>query len=252
MINTAAPLTPLGSGLILETTMRDVIYILRENIEPYELTYSLRSLEKNFPCGKVYFIGGKPKGLEPDRAHYHRQIGTSKWSRIPGSLKIAAEDPELSDEFFVFNDDFFIMKPIDTNNFINYISGTLNERYDEIMVKRTLPSNYQRELQRCDYELYKRKATRFSFEVHIPILVNKADLCSMIDEIIKSRVTMYRSFYGNMAGVETIRRKDCKFYDLETVIEDSDYLSTNDEVFKRGAIGHYIRDQFTEPSRFEV
>lgn len=232
--------------------MKDVVYILKENIDPFELTYSLRSLEKNFPCRNVYFVGGKPSGLRPDMAHYHHQIGTSKWNKILGSLKIAAEDPDLSDEFFVFNDDFFIMEPIDTENFTNYISGTLQERYDEIMAGRTTPSNYQKELQKCDYELYKRKASRHSFEVHIPILVNKADFLEHISDIQHSKISMYRSFYGNICKVPTIKREDCKVYDMETIIEGSDYLSTSDLIFAHGAVGRYIREQFTEPSRFEV
>ena len=43
-----------------------------------------------------------------------------------------------------------------------------------------------------------------------------------------------------------------KVYDLESVPDDRDYLSTNDKTFHEGKVGEYIREVFNKPSRFEV
>ena len=36
-----------------------------------------------------------------------------------------------------------------------------------------------------------------------------------------------------------------------TVQEDPDFLSTNDDVFMKGRVGAYIREQFPEPCKYE-
>ena len=60
-----------------------------------------------------------------------------------------------------------------------------------------------------------------------------------------------RSIYGNINGIDYIDRDDVKVYDLETVPEDPDYLSTNEDTFRNGAVGEFIRSKFKKPSRFE-
>ena len=87
----------------------DIVFALREDIDPYELRYVLRSIDKNFPHRKVWFICGQPKGLKPDGAIKHKQTGNSKWALIRSSMWEALENEEISDPFFWFNDDFFVM-----------------------------------------------------------------------------------------------------------------------------------------------
>ena len=82
----------------------DIIYILKDNITTDELKYSLRSVEANFPHRYVFFVGGQPKGLRPDIAVKHQQIGDSKWAMIKSSLWKAVNTAELSEDFFLFND----------------------------------------------------------------------------------------------------------------------------------------------------
>ena len=45
----------------------DVVYVLKSNIDPEELRYSLRSVEKNFPHRYVWFVGSQPEGFKPDK-----------------------------------------------------------------------------------------------------------------------------------------------------------------------------------------
>ena len=47
--------------------MNDIVYILKNDVEPNELRYSLRTVEKNFPHGRVFFFCGCPQGITPDR-----------------------------------------------------------------------------------------------------------------------------------------------------------------------------------------
>lgn len=224
----------------------DIVYILRENVSPYELTYSLRSVEKNFSHRCVWFIGGQPKGLTPDGAIPHKQTGGSKWELIRSSMWKALECDEITEDFFLFNDDFYVMKPV-TGDFVNYTEGTLAERVKKL--GRLPLSPYGATLYKAEQELKKLGKPTLNYEVHIPMLFNK----TKAREALKSCSSpQMRSVYGNYTELGNIDRKDVKVYDLETVPRSPDYLSTNDVIFNDGKVGEYIRRRFTKPSRFET
>lgn len=100
-----------SNGRIAMPSKRDIVYILRPDIDPSELIYSLRSIEKNFPHRKVWFVCGQPKRLEPDGRIEHTQTGESKWDKIKSSIvKVydktsVPENPDfLSTDDGTFND----------------------------------------------------------------------------------------------------------------------------------------------------
>ena len=86
-----------------------------------------------------------------------------------------------------------------------------------------------------------------NFEVHLPMLMNKQ---KVIESIYKVSSPQMRSAYGNINRIEFVEVDDVKVYDLESV-PDTDYLSTNDNTFRDGAVGEFIRNKFKKPSRFE-
>lgn len=230
-----------------KTQKRDIVYILKADINPEELIYSLRSVEKNFPHNKVWFVGGQPKGLKPDRALPHKQVGKSKWELIKSSMWAVIQEPDLTEDFFLFNDDFFVMKPF-KGKFVNYCDGTLERRIDEIH-KELGFSPYNRTLYKAQQELMILKAPTMNYDVHLPMLFNKT---LALQTLYKCSSPQMRSVYGNLTKSPYILHDDVKVYDLETVPDDPDFLSTNDDTFKKGKVGEYIRETFTEPSRFEV
>ena len=223
----------------------DIVYILREDIDPEELRYSLRSLD-NFPHRLVWFVGGKPKGITPDRQIVHKQQGPTKWDLIKSSMLRVTKEEELSASFFLFNDDFFIMKPV-AENWINYIDGTLAERIEQFRKENPWLTPYARTLYKAEQELKSQGATTYNFDVHLPMLFEK----SKIGAIMRCSSPQMRSVYGNITKSEFVQHKDVKVYALDEVPEDPDFLSTNDNTFKDGKVGEYIRERFTTPSRFE-
>lgn len=238
----------LLKGKTMPRKLCDIIYILRENVDSEELRYSLRSL-KNLPHRKVFFIGGQPKDLKPDVAVPHKQLGDCKWELIRSSMSKAVELDELTDDFFLFNDDFFVMKPF-KGTFVNYIDKTLEDRIVELREVNRWLNQYGRTVLKVNEEL---KALGIwcpkNFEVHLPMLMNKELVKT---SIYKCSSPQMRSIYGNINRIKTVQHTDVKVYDLETVPEDPDFLSTNDTTFREGKVGEYIREQFPEPSRFEV
>ena len=226
----------------------DIVYILKQDIDPFELTYSLRSIEKNFPHRKVWFIGGKPKGLTPDVMVEHKQTGENKWDNIRTSMWKIIQEPELTDDFFLFNDDFFVMKPF-KGKFTNYVDQTLSWRIEELRKENPWLMPYGRTLYKAREELKALGYGEKNFEVHLPMLFNKELAHQAIYQCSSPQM---RSVYGNITKLPTKEHPDVKVYDLETVPENPDFLSTNEKTFSEGAVGEYIRGVFLKPSRFET
>lgn len=226
----------------------DIVYILKPELDTEELIYSLRSVEKNFPHRKVWFVGGQPKGLTPDVALPHKQQGENKWDLIRSSMFKVVEVWDLTERFFLFNDDFFVMKPFE-GTFVNYVDGTLTERVEELRKLNPWLNPYGRTLLKAREELKSLGYPERNFDVHLPMLFTKA----LVKEAVKQCSSpQMRSVYGNITNEPYTEHKDVKVYDLNTVPEDADFLSTNDKTFTEGKVGEYIRGVFSSPSRFET
>ncbi len=226
----------------------DIVYILKDEFNCEELRYSLRSVEKNFPHRFVWFVGGQPKGFHPDRAIQHKQVGSTKWDMIKSSMWKAVENEEVSDDFFLFNDDFFVMKKF-KGKFVNYVDMTLAERIDELR-RNVHPwlNPYGRTLFKAEQELLSLGCPTMNYDVHLPMVFNKELFKASINKCSSPQM---RSVYGNLNVVPFVIHQDVKVYDMETVPDDPDFLSTDEDVFEKGRVGAYIRKQFPTPSRWE-
>ena len=226
----------------------DIVYILKDRMDTDELIYSLRSVEKNFPHNKVWFVGGQPEGLTPDVRLPHKQEGENKWCLIRSSMwKVTAND-DLTEDFFLFNDDFFVTKPF-KGKFVNYVDGTLTSRIEELKELNPWLNPYGRTLYKAREELKSLGCGEKNFDVHLPMLFNKKLVRQSIGKCSSPQM---RSVYGNINGtLPTVEHRDVKVYDLESVPNNPDFLSTNDKTFTDGKVGQYIRDLFPNPSRFE-
>lgn len=225
--------------------LHDIVYVLKPDIDPAELRYSLRSVERNFPHRFVWFIGGQPEGFKPDGYIKHTQVGPTKWDLIKSSMLQVLKCDDITDDFFWFNDDFFVMKP--EENFKNFVDGTLQRRIDDLHKGKGM-NPYTRSLFKAEQELMSMGCPTMNYDVHLPMLFNKELARSSINKCSSPQM---RSIYGNINCIPFRVHPDVKVYDMET-IPTYDYLSTNDNTFKDGKVGEYIRSQFPKPSRFEV
>lgn len=224
----------------------DVVYILKNGIDPYELRYSLRSL-KNFPHDRVWFYGGDPVGIRADRQVVFDQEGSSKWDKVRNSLRMVCMNEDITSSFWLFNDDFFCMKPC--KNMLPIYHGTLQDRVKEIQDRRGT-SPYAVMLQRTESILREAGKTTLNYAVHVPLLVDRSKAL----EVLKGYSSpMFRSIYGNHCSIGGEDRADVKIYKTdEEPDHDAEWLSTTNESFKYGAVGRYIREQFKEASRYEI
>lgn len=232
-----------------EVMKHDIVYVLKEDIAPDELRYSLRSVCKNFPYRKVIFIGGCPEGIMPDVWIQHEQKGVEVWEKSTSSVELACKTKEISDNFWLFNDDFFIMKPI--SELKPWYNGTI-QKLIEAMSTRTggHESLYMRRLIRTKDELRDMGLKEFNYAVHVPMLINKK---KALEVIRKFKSPMFRSAYGNYWNVGKMNKPDVKEVRADAEPDKRlKIISTSDKSFREGKVGEYIRSVFTEPCRYEV
>ena len=224
----------------------DVVYILKNDYDSEELRYSLRSVVQNFPYRKIVFVGGCPKGITPDIYIPDKQEGSTKWARTMHSLQLALDNDELTEEIYLFNDDFFIMDKVTED--INWFNGTLEKRILDLKKNNPNSSAYIRNLEIMKDKLFLKGKDTLSFALHVPFLINRAKALDLFRNT--SRLVMFRSYYGNFYEIECRYMKDVKVYDLET-IPDTPYISTTDVSFQKGKVGIFLRKYFNQPCDYE-
>lgn len=225
----------------------DVVYILKNDIDSDELRYSLRSVVMNFPYHKIVFAGGKPDDINPDIYLEDQQVGSSKWERSKHSLIKALKCDELTDDIWLFNDDFFIMDKVKSDT--NYFGGTLEKRILDLRRHYALGSTYIRSLETLKGRLIQMRKDTLSFALHVPMLINRQAALQLLEKKDSSS-SMFRSYYGNFYKIDCQFMEDVKVYDLETV-PDTPYISTTDESFKDGKVGEFLRLFFERPCKYE-
>ena len=165
--------------------MNDIVYILKEDVEPDELRYSLRSVCKNFPYKEVWFFGGKPEGITPDHYVQFRQKGMMPWEKVVSTIEEICRNKDISEDFWLFNDDFFIMKKV--KDMPPYYDKTLLRRIQQIEGRRGgIPSLYSTQLRRTREALVTEGYRTLNYAVHMPILINRTKNFTVCMEIQKT------------------------------------------------------------------
>lgn len=224
--------------------MYDIVYFVKDTDKNEELRYSLRSL-KNFPHKRVWFYGGCPKGLKPDVHVFVKQDQPTKWANIYKSFKQVCENEDVTKNFWLFNDDFFVMKPVKKGP--NYFDGDLYKRVVTLEDKHNGITAYSQQLRYTLQELESLGCDTVNYALHVPMLINREkgrELVNVIDG------PMIRCMYGNYFKVGGEQHSDFKIDSLTKLYKDGDYLSTNDKSFS-GAVGKQIKEIFPDKCKYE-
>jgi len=213
-----------------------------------ELKYCLRSL-KNIPHREVFIVGDKPDFIN-DKIIFikNSQKGNNCQHDSELSLRLALQDDRLSDEFMLFNDDFFIMDKIEEIE--NYNSGTL---LDKIKSRpEAMFHNHNQGMKNTIDFLGDKNA--LNYELHIPMIMNKQkrlELSQNIVGILERKLILPRSIYGNTLCDIKDFRKDVKLYHDSDEITDKYFASTTNSSFN-GRNGDIIKSKFNRKCRYEI
>lgn len=231
----------------------DVVYIVKESPENEELRYSLRTLEENWQYKRVWFAGGCPDGLKPDRYFKVSQTQDTKWERIWNLIKKVCGNDEITEDFWLFNDDFFILRSI-SENMPAWYQGELGAFIEGYERKRGHQNGYSVGLRKTYDSLIKAGLTTVDYEVHKPILINRKKALEVFKKFPEA-TPGFRSQYGNYCHIGGVDKHDMKIeYEHDSRLPAMEmaweFVSISDESFA-GAVGKFIKNKFTEPSRFE-
>lgn len=233
----------------------DIVYFVKNDPHNEELRYSLRTVEENWKYRDVWFYGGCPEGLKPDKHISVEQNGSTKFENVRDMMRRVCMNDEITEDFWLFNDDFFILKPMPENYQPQY-NGTLYERIVNIENRQGLMATaYTKELRKLATELKKAKLGCLNYAVHKPMLINRKKMLEVLNRFPGQ--PMIRALYGNYYKIGGEDKHDMKvelldFEKMGMVAEKWEFLSTSDESFERGTAGRFLRGRFNKRSRFEV
>lgn len=231
----------------------DIVYVVKECLECEELTYSLRSLV-NIPHDKVFIVGGCPKNIDTSKVIHvpMLQIG-SKYQNTTNMLKFICEkDIDLSEDFILFNDDFFILKPIDLED-LNCCRGYVKDVIEDYKSRCTM-NDYIRGMEQTSIFLNDLGIKNaLSYELHIPIILNKKNVLKMFSLPYLSsigKVIHKRTLYGNLFLKNSKVIEDVKvLVDRYVPIHSDKFLSCDDLSFAR--VKKFLDKLFPNKSEYE-
>lgn len=229
----------------------DIVYVAKNSPANEELRYSLRSLQ-NIPHRKVFIVGGCPMFINKRTVKHipvAQKLG-NKWLNTSSLLKVIVNNQEISDNFILFNDDFFVWNEIDKLPY--YHDRTLSSRIMDFakISWYTTMNGYCSRLKGASRALKFNKKKVLNFELHLPIILNKSKLSQIFKEY--PSIGAKRSLYCNHYEVESLQHKDVKIYDMDSVPEqDWDFVSTSDASFAMGKVGKVIKKRFRQTSKYE-
>ena len=227
----------------------DIVYLVKNSKHNGELRYSLRSVCKNFPHRNIWFVGGMPEGIKADFYQPVKQDEKTKYQNVRKLLEAILSNKHISNNFILFNDDFFVLKPI--KKLPVYANGDLHD-YIEFVKKaaNVTHSQYISILNRTIEDLTKAGLSRNNYCLHIPMMINKIEARNVMNEFGRFN----RSLYGNYAYYPDYAKhiKDVKITNyIQVPTEEQMYVSTSDASFNLGKVGEYIRNKFNEPCKYE-
>lgn len=224
----------------------DAVYFVRPG-DNEELRYSLRSIHNLTGVRKVWIVGSCPEWCKPDGYIHVDQVGNTKWDRVKNMYYGVCENPEISDDFILMNDDFFILRPTEVKPC--YRSSLYKHIVENELKFGFRVNSYARELLGCLAVLKGAGAPVKSYELHIPIVFNKKKLLTILKKYPEVHAT--RSLYYNLYELGGKRMDDVKVTTPGPFEEPDIFLSTSDESFD-GMVGDYIKKRFKEKSPYEI
>lgn len=239
----------------------DVVFPVRPGDSNEELRYSLRSLAKHVPHHRVWIAGYRPSWVSGEVGYipvHQYAPRTRKWANARANRWAACHHPEVSEQFYLFNDDMFVMQPVSEIPVLHRGRVTdVIRRYKDrgIQPARGAKGSYLRGMIETLAVLRALGIHNpLSYELHIPLPVTKHGLAAAIDigEQAKIEVPHIRTIFGNLYELGGVETEDVKIKDLDSVPpDDAVFVSTTDASFRHGQVGEWIRARFPDPCRYE-
>lgn len=228
---------------------RDIICFTKASDDNEELRYAIRSWEKNLPHRNIILVGHRPSFLKDiDVIEVEQQPNIKLIDKYHNTTRLmiaACQNEKVSDTFYLANDDFFIMKPVEEIPMYHW--GTIA---DVIKTKRetgtALDDYYMNAMEEMPQHWQ-------SYALHLPMPIGKHWWLYVYDQFNThpSFHANKRTIYGNNVSTDSPQHDDVKIYDPnQTGLDSYTYLSTAPNMMTT-PVGRYIKQAFPERSRYE-
>lgn len=232
----------------MDTAELDIVYFVKDGTKNEEFRYSLRSVCQNMPFNRVWVFGGCPQNIVPDVRVRVEQTGQTKWDKVRNMYKMVCENKEITDNFIMFHDDFFVMKP--TDHITPLYRCTLDEHIKILEPQR--PSAYSKLLRGCRDAI--KGDVALSYEIHTPFIFNKKLLLNVLNTF--SDCHAIRTIYGNLYYTgQSERSNDVKIFSIKPGFDykNSRFLSTDDPIVNiNNDIWRWLQKQFPTKCKYEL
>lgn len=222
----------------------DIVYFVKPSEDNDELKYSLRSL-KNLNHGQVYLVGYRPSWVDKKYEFISTNQNSDKYQNVRNNWLAALTDERISDDFVLMNDDFFIMQPTKNIPVLRRLKNI--EHYINIYSKLKNDGRYVTEMKQARDILNSWGFSDISsYELHTPMLINKKKMLNLLSKF-NGCTSQLRTIYGNYYNIGGKKIIDVKIIrDDQDNSFDTQFISTIDESFKDGKIGHFLRKKFAK------
>jgi hypothetical protein len=228
----------------------DFVYICKDGINE-ELRYSIRSVVESFPDSNIWVVGGKPPWYIGNYINVKQVL--TKYRNAIQNLNAICNSNEISEQFILMNDDFYIIKNI--NAIETYHGGLLLDKIN-LYQKINSNSNYTRKLA-ATYKKIKSLGieTPLDYELHVPMVMEKKKLKQILQN---NDQFLWRSIYGNVFNVGGNQMEDVKVYSRGPLVlksynikkDEHIYLSSADNSFDM-ILNNILRKQFIQITKYE-
>jgi hypothetical protein len=228
----------------------DFVYICKDGNNE-ELRYSIRSVVQSFPDSNIWVVGGKPTWYDGNYISVKQVL--TKYRNAIQNLNAICNSNEISEEFILMNDDFYIVKNI--NSIKTYHGGLLLDKIN-LYQKINSNSNYTRKLA-ATYKKIKSLDIKspLDYELHVPMVMEKKKLKQILQN---NDQFLWRSIYGNVFNVGGEQMEDVKVYTKGPLVLKSYNLKKDEHIYLSSAdtsfdmiLNNILKKQFTEKTKYE-
>ena len=228
----------------------DFVYICKDG-DNEELRYSIRSVMASFPDAKVWVVGGKPSWYKGSFIFVQQR--SAKYINAVNNLKQICSSKEISEQFVLMNDDFYIIENI--NKVDTHHGGLLLDKIN-LYKKLTSKSGYILKLEKTLNKLSDLSIkSPLDYDLHVPMVMEKEKLATTLKH---GGEFLWRSMYGNLFNLGGEQIDDVKIYSEGPLVAKSyslikdkhKYLSSTDTSFEI-IYNNILKDLFKTKSIYE-
>lgn len=241
-------------GAFVIIFIMDIVYVLGTGStwNDNEIRFSLRSIVKNLRhFQNVWVVGEKPVWLQNIRYLSYPDISGIPSKNTFAKISAVCLEKDLSENFLLFNDDFFINSPQSALSFPYYYKGHL-----PIMISKSRLMAIESPRNTVDF-LQKKNLTLLDYRVHCPFPINKKKFLEMPITSNEWGIVNTRAVYGNFYAVGGTLQKEIlvsggrSVTELSKFLKDKPFFSLLSIAGKNWVVRKFLSQHFDKKSKFE-